>query len=161
MDEIDGFLSQWQQSKPELDPMPLAVLGRIARLMAAFEQVRDAALAPHELKYGEFDVLATLRRQGEPYTLTPTELYRSLLLSSGAVSKRLDKLELAGLITRTPDPSDKRGWLVSLTAAGKEKLEAALQDHTAAQQTLLAKLPTEQQQQLAGLLRSWLQGIEK
>ena len=160
MDQLQQFLTDWAHSKPELDLAPLAVLGRVTRLMSAFEQVRDEALAPFELKYGEFDVLATLRRQGAPYQLTPSVLYRSLLLSSGAISKRLDRLETAGLVTRTPDPQDKRGWLVSLTVAGLDKTEIALAAHTAAQQKLLAMISVDEQQMLAGILSGWLYQIE-
>lgn len=161
MDQLQQFLDDWQRSKPDLDLMPLAVLGRVTRLMALFESIRDQALAPFELKYGEFDVLATLRRQGDPYTLSPTTLYRSLLLTSGAVSKRLDKLETAGLITRTPDPSDRRAWQISLTPLGLERLESALIAHTTAQQKMLALIPLAEQQQLAALLGNWLHQLEQ
>lgn len=161
MDQLQQFLDDWKHSKPDLDLMPLAVLGRVARLMAMFETVRDQALLPFDLKYGEFDVLATLRRQGEPYTLSPTVLYRSLLLSSGAISKRLDKLESAGLISRLPDPIDRRAWQVSLTAQGLLRVEDALQAHTRAQQAMLARIPDENQQQLAALLGNWLQQLEQ
>lgn len=161
MDQLQQFLDDWKYSKPDLDLMPLAVLGRIARLMALFETVRDQALLPFDLKYGEFDVLATLRRQGEPYTLSPTVLYRSLLLSSGAISKRLDKLESAGLISRLPDPADRRAWQISLTAQGLLRVEEALQAHTRAQQAMLARIPAADQQQIAALLGNWLQQLEQ
>lgn len=160
MDQIDRIIAEWQLSKPDLDTMPLAVLGRVARLMTFFETARDSVLARYGIKYGEFDVLVTLRRQGEPYCLTPTQLSQSLLLTTGGISKRLDKLELAGLIAREPDPNDRRGVTIRLTPAGRQLVDDALTPHTDAQLDLLASLPADAQQQLASLLRQWLTALE-
>lgn len=160
MDQIDRIIAEWQHSQPSLDTTPLAVLGRIARLMGYFEQVRDAVLAQHQLKYGEFDVLLTLRRQGEPYTLSPSQLSQSLLLTSGGISKRIDKLENAGLVERLPDDADRRGVMIRLSASGLAKVDQALTPHTNAQLDLLAHLPASDQQALAALLQRWLTALE-
>lgn len=160
MDQIDRIIAEWQHSQPSLDTTPLAVLGRIARLMGYFEQVRDGVLAQHQLKYGEFDVLLTLRRQGEPYTLSPSQLSQSLLLTSGGISKRIDKLENAGLVERLPDDADRRGVMIRLSASGLAKVNQALIPHTDAQLDLLAHLPASDQQALATLLQRWLVALE-
>ncbi len=160
MDQIDRIIAEWQHSQPSLDTTPLAVLGRIARLMGYFEQVRDSVLAQHQLKYGEFDVLLTLRRQGEPYTLSPSQLSQSLLLTSGGISKRIDKLENAGLVERLPDDADRRGVMIRLSDSGLAKVNQALTPHTDAQLDLLAHLPACDQQALATLLQRWLVALE-
>jgi DNA-binding MarR family transcriptional regulator len=112
------------------------------------------------LNSGEFDVLASLRRSGTPYQLTPTELFRTLMLSSGAMTNRLDRLEHAGLIVRLPDPSDRRGTLVGLTARGREIADVAVTAHVANEHRLLDTLSAEEQAQLAQLLRKLLVGLE-
>ena len=161
MDQIDHIIAEWQHSKPTLDTAPLAILGRIARLMTHFEQRRDAVLAEYDLKYGEFDVLLTLRRQGEPYTLSPSQLSASLLLTSGGISKRLDRLEHSGLVLRQPGEHDRRAVSICLTDAGFALVERVLPAHTDTQLALLAALDAGSQQQLAALLRQWLHALER
>lgn len=157
MDKIDLVLAQWQQARPDLDCRSMAVIGRLARLVTHLERPLAANFAAFGLKDGEFDVLATLRRHGAPYQLTPTALYTSLLLTSGAISKRLDRLETAGLIGRHPDPADRRGTLIRLTEQGLAVTDAALAAHVALQDTLLATLDDAEQADLARLLGKWLQ----
>lgn len=118
----------------------MATFGRLARLVALAGPAIDAGLEPYGLKVGEFDVLACLRRSGEPFELTPTALVRQLLLSSGAMTNRLDRLEDLGLIRRRPDPSDRRGVLVALTAKGREKIDRAVEGHVANEQRILSVL---------------------
>jgi DNA-binding MarR family transcriptional regulator len=112
------------------------------------------------LRAGEFDVLATLRRAGKPYSLTPTQLYRSMMLSSGAMTNRLDHLEERGLVRRSPDPDDRLGVLITLTANGFDLIEAAVEAHLAGEEQLLGLLSREDRGHLAATLRALLASME-
>jgi DNA-binding MarR family transcriptional regulator len=159
-DHVDAILEQWRRERPDLDPSPMGVIGRIARAARVLGRALDTTFADFGLNGGEFDVLATLRRAGPPYRLTPTALFTDLMLSSGAMTNRLDRLEQAGLIARIPDPSDRRGTLVGLTTRGQELIDAALVVHLANEQRLLSALSFEEQAQLAQLLRTLLCSLE-
>lgn len=140
---------QWQQQRPDLDGFSMAVIGRLAELSHVIS--RDHLLpffAEHGLQAGEFDLLATLRRAGEPYALMPTALYESAMISSGGMTSRIDRLEKAGLIERRRHPSDRRGILVALTPAGFELIDNMLVAHVANLQRVLAALNDEEKQQL-------------
>ena len=117
-DGVDVILEQWRRERPELDPSPIGVIGRISRLARELEQRLEAVYREHGLEPGWHDVLATLRRTGPPYQLRPTDFAGTLMLTSSGTTKRLDRLEQAGLITRAPDPEDRRGTLITLTEAG-------------------------------------------
>lgn len=160
-DHVDFVVAQWASAMPELDASSMAIFGRMLRLMKHLAKKRAEALAPFGFRDGEFDVLATLRRADAPYRLSPTQLYKSLLVTSGAMTNRLNRLEEEGLIARVADADDKRSTLVTLTPAGLAKIEQALQVHTQTQNALLATLDNRQQQQLAALLRQLLQTAEK
>ena len=138
---------------PELDASSMKIFGRALRLMKHLGKERAQAMAPFGFREGEFDVLATLRRAGEPYCLSPTQLYTSLLITSGAMTNRLNHLEQQGLIRRIADPDDKRSSLVSLTPHGQERIEQALLVHTETQNALLRNLSEAQRAQLESLLR--------
>ncbi|PDO88254.1 MarR family transcriptional regulator [Kosakonia pseudosacchari] len=155
-DHIDFVVSQWDSAMPELDVSSMKIFGRMLRVMKHLATMRAQALEPFGFRDGEFDVLATLRRAGAPYCLSPTQLYRSLLVTSGAMTNRLNHLEEQGLIERINDPNDKRSTLVSLTSHGQERIEQALIVHTATQNTILANLSAEQREQLESLLRQLL-----
>lgn len=159
MDKIDTIISQWRRERPDLDSASIGVIGRLARLVTHVERALADNFARFGLKDGEFDVLATLRRAGAPYQLSPTMLYTTLLLTSGAVSKRLDRLESAGWVERLPDPKDRRGMLIRLSPAGLELIERAMSTHIATQDTALAALAAPQREQLAALLSQWLQSF--
>ena len=131
-------------------------VGGMLRLLEDRAKVRARAMAPSGLREGEFGVLATLRRAGEPYSLSPTQLYKSLLITSGAMTNRLNHLEQQGLIARISDPDDKRSTLVSLTPHGRSLIEQALVVHTATQNSLLENLSLAQREQLGSLLRQVL-----
>ena len=140
---------QWQQQRPDLDGFSMAVIGRLAELSQVIS--RDHLLpffAEHGLQAGEFDLLATLRRAGEPYALMPTALYESAMISSGGMTSRIDRLEKAGLIERRRHPSDRRGILVALTPAGFALIDNMLVAHVANLQRVLAALNDEEKQQL-------------
>lgn len=152
-DAVDVILEQWQRERPDLDRSPMAVVGRIARIAKAHEAVHAATFAQFGLQPDEFDVLATLRRHGAPYELKPRELLRTMMVASGTMTHRLDKLERAGLIERAGDPTDRRGVLVRLTADGKRTVDAAVTAHVAREDELLAPLTPAERKRLADLLR--------
>lgn len=124
-DLIDHAVAQWRRERPDLDPSPLAVISRILTLYKRLEQSADRALAPYGLTLSQFDVLGALFRAGPPYQLSPTQLGRLVIITSGAITNRIDRLELMGLVARTPSQDDRRGLLVGLTPAGLERINAA------------------------------------
>ena len=156
MDEIDRIVDEWNRVRPDLDVSPTHTLQRITRLGllqgASFAKV----FAPHGISFGEYLVLVALRRAGPPYRMNPTALFNAVILSSGAMTNRLDRLEAMGLVERLPDPTDRRGRLVALTDRGLELVDAAVVDHLANEERLLAALDGDEREQLAGLLRKLL-----
>ncbi len=155
-DAVDLILEQWARERPDLDCSPMGVIGRISQLQREVHLAQRETFARHGLDAPSFDVLAALRRAGEPYQLTPTALMRTALVTSGAITQRLDRLEDRGLITRTRSASDGRAVVVTLTAAGRAALDAALPDHLETERGLLAGLSDDDRAQLAGLLRRFL-----
>jgi DNA-binding MarR family transcriptional regulator len=155
-DEIDRIVGQWNKERPDLDVSPTHVLQRITRLSLLQEVTFARVFASHGLTWGEYLVLAALRRAGPPYRMNPTALYGSVLLSSGGMTKRLDHLERAGLVERLPDPADRRGRLVALTDRGRELVDAAVIDHLANQERLLGALSASERGKLSDLLRKLL-----
>ena len=155
-DQVDVILRQWSRERPDLDPAPMGVIGRISRAARYLDQFLQQNFAQFGLNSGDFDVLATLRRHGAPYQLTPTALFSSLMLSSGAMTNRLDRLENAGYIERKPHPSDRRGTLVTLTDQGLEVIDGVVGAHVANEQQLLSSLTADEQTLLAALLRKIL-----
>lgn len=153
---------QWQQEQPDIDAKTMALVGRLLEATHLLERNWFAPLAARfELHNGEFDVLATLRRAGEPHRLTPTRLYEGLMLSSGAMTSRLDRLERKGLIERTPSATDRRSILVGLTPAGITLIDSILPLHIANEQAALASLTQPEQIQLDALLVKLLSGLQK
>ena len=151
---------QWQRELPQLDTRAMQVvgqLGTVAQLMA--RDWLNPLFAEHGLQPGEFDVLATLRRSGAPYALTPTALYEAAMLSSGGMTNRIDRLEKAGLIERQKHPTDRRGVLVALTSEGRELIDKLVLLHVANEQRMLAPLTAREQTQLGQLLAKLLQGM--
>lgn len=155
-DHIDFVIGQWDNAMPELDVSSMKVFGRMLRLMKHVGKARAQALEPFGFREGEFDVLATLRRAGAPYCLSPTQLYKSLLVTSGAMTHRLSRLEQEGFIERIDDPQDKRSTLVGLTPQGQQRIEQALVVHTATQAAMLATLSSAQREALETQLRALL-----
>jgi DNA-binding MarR family transcriptional regulator len=152
-DAVDRITGQWSREMPELALRPMEVFGRIHRISRLTLQ----RIEPVYLRYGigraEFDVIASIRRSGEPYTLSPKQIGATLMLSSGGLTGRLDKLEKAGLVERLPDPNDRRGLRVRLTEAGREAIGHAVADGLDVQTEVLDMLSPEEQETLAGLLR--------
>jgi DNA-binding MarR family transcriptional regulator len=153
VDHVDAIVAQWRQEMPGLDHSPAEVIGRITRLAQLLARQLEPVFTEHGLTDGEFAVLAALRRAGAPYQLTPANLARSLMVTSGGMTKRLTALQQRGLISREPAPRDKRSLPVTLTAAGKDLIETVMPDHMANEKRLLAGMDSTTQQDLAGLLR--------
>ncbi len=152
-DEVDDIVARWQAERPDLDVAPMHVLSRVSRLARHLDRARRAAFAAHGLEAWEFDVLSALRRQGKPYQLSPGALLRATLVTSGTMTNRIDRLAARGLVRRHPDPQDKRGVLVELTAAGMRSVDAAMAGLLDRERGVLGVLPASRQQDLAALLR--------
>ena len=155
-DAVDQILDQWARERPDLDCSPMGIIGRITQLQREVHLAQRATFGRHGLDIPSFDVLAALRRAGPPYQLTPTELMRTALVTSGAITQRLDRLEEKGLITRERSDADGRAVGVTLTHAGRAALDAALPDHLETERRLLEGLPTADRERLADLLRRLL-----
>src|SRR5215212_1374394 len=149
-DGVDDILEQWRRERPDLDASPIGVVGRISRLARELE----ARLEP-----GWHDVLATLRRIGPPFQLRPSDFAGTLMLTSSGTTKRLDRLERAGLIARSPDPEDRRGVVITLTDAGRERIDAVTAAHLDNERALLAGLTDAERGRLADLLRALQLGL--
>jgi len=158
-DGVDEILEQWQRERPELDHSPVGVVGRISRLAREIEARLEPVYREHGLEPGWHDVLATLRRSGPPFQLRPTDLTNASMLTSSGTTKRLDKLESAGLIARSPDPQDRRGTLITLTGAGRELIDALTAAHLANERRILAGLSEDEQRRLTDLLRKLQLGL--
>jgi DNA-binding MarR family transcriptional regulator len=157
-DGVDRITEQWARERPDLDTTAMAVFGRIFRLARRAGDEVEQAYAAFGIGRAEFDVLATLRRAGVPYELSPGALAASMMLSTGGTTARLDRLEKAGLAERRPSPTDRRGVLVRLTPRGREVVDRAVGAGLERQRDLLAHLPPADQQRLADLLRKALDG---
>ncbi|MBO9466221.1 MarR family transcriptional regulator [Tropicibacter sp. R15_0] len=160
MDHVDKITAQWNAARPDLDVGPMGPIGRMARLSQHLHVGHAALFAKHGLNNASFDVLATLRRAGAPYALTPKALLAQTMVTSGTMTNRLDRLEQAGLITRNPDPNDGRGFLVQLTDHGFDVIEQAVSAHVANQAQMISALTCEERELLNTLLKKWLGGFE-
>ncbi|MCX4424143.1 MULTISPECIES: MarR family winged helix-turn-helix transcriptional regulator [Streptomyces] len=157
-DPVDAIIEQWATVRPDLDTAAMEVFGRVFRLARTMGDRMEKAYAPYGISRGEFDVLATLRRSDAPYTLSPRQLSATLMLTTGGMTGRLDKLERAGLLRRSPDPHDRRGLQVTLTDKGLRLIDEAVGAGLAVQTEALAHLDEERAGQLAALLRELLMG---
>jgi DNA-binding MarR family transcriptional regulator len=153
-DEVDRLVEAWSRERPDLDVAPLEVLSRVSRLARHLDLARRTAFAAHGLEPWEFDVLASLRRSGEPYALSPGQLVAQTLVSSGTMTNRVDRLAARGLVERRPDPTDGRGVRVHLTTDGAHVVDAALTDLLRQEEGILAALPAPRRQELGDLLRA-------
>ena len=160
-DEVDGLLADWARERDDLDVSPLAVLSRVTRLGRHLDRIRTSVFSGHGVEAWEFEVLSALRRAGPAGGLSPGALIRSTLVSSGAMTNRLDRLEASGLVVRRPNPGDRRGVLVGLTERGRGVAEACLEDLVAAEDALLGPLSPGERDALARLLRTLLLPLEQ
>ncbi|MFE2476476.1 MarR family transcriptional regulator [Streptomyces sp. NPDC059389] len=152
-DAVDAIIEQWHAVRPDLDVAPMAVFGRIYRIARAMGDAVERAYAPYGISRGEFDVVATLRRSGAPYTLSPRQLSATLMLTTGGMTGRLDKLEKAGLLGRKPDPHDRRGLQVTITDRGLALIDEAVAAGLEVQHAALRGLGEEEAALLTDLLR--------
>ena len=160
-DAVDAIIDQWRRECPNLEPAPMGVFGRVTRINALAGDEIERVFRRHGLTGADFDVLAALRRAGPPYRLTPTAMSRSMMVSSGGMTKRLNRLETRGLVSRVPAPGDRRSTLVELTDSGRELLDATVGEHLANEDRLLAALSPADRDALVDLLRTLLLGFER
>lgn len=160
-DEVDRIVEAWQRERADLDVAPLHILSRVSRLARHLDLARGSAFAEHGLEGWEFDVLSALRRAGEPYELSPGQLVQQTLVTSGTMTNRVDRLERRGLVRRSPDPNDRRGVIVALTAAGRTVVDSAMADLLERERLLLRELPASEQDDLADFLRRLLAPFER
>jgi DNA-binding MarR family transcriptional regulator len=159
-DHVEQLLEQWRRERPDIDASPMGVVARISRLARILDRRVAEGYAEFGLNTAQFGVLAALRRAGPPYCLSPTALYSSLLVTSGAMTNRLERLTAAGYVRRVPDARDGRSLLVALTPKGKRLIDRVVTEHYDQERALLAALTDEQQHELAALLRVLLLSFE-
>ncbi|HJV90049.1 MAG TPA: MarR family transcriptional regulator [Holophagaceae bacterium] len=160
MDRAEAASKQWARERPDLPSLPIETIGRLLDAAARVERNHmNPLLQEAELHVGEFDVLTPLRRAGAPYMLSPTQLYESAMISSGGMTNRLDRLERAGMIQRHPDPNDRRGRLIALTAAGKRKIDELIGPMVELEARLISVLTPKEQKSLNALLKKLIAGL--
>ncbi len=160
-DHVERLRAAWARELPTVETLGMAIVGRARRITLALRPEIEAVFGRHGLDAGEFDVLATLRRAGEPYRLRPTALYSALMVSSAGMADRLARLAAAGLVRRERDPDDGRSLLVELTPRGRDVVEAAFQEDMAVEQRVVELLSPEEAGQLAALLAKLARAIER
>jgi DNA-binding MarR family transcriptional regulator len=159
-DEVDTLVAAWRRERPDLDTAPMEVLSRVSRLAHHLDRRRAAAFSAHGLERWEFDVLAALRRSGAPYQLTPGQLLRETLVTSGTMTNRVDRLVDRNLVSRYDHPGDRRGVLVRLTDQGRESVDAALADLLDAERAMLSRVSDADLSQLVATLRQLMAWAE-
>lgn len=160
MDHVDRILEQWNRERPDLDVEPMGLIGRFKRLSRHLARGMEQTFREHGLNLASFDVLATLRRSGEPYRLSPGELMASTMVTSGTMTHRIDQLVESGYVERISNPADGRSFLIGLTEEGFQVIEAAVTDHVATQHRLTAGLSPSEFRRLNRLLRKFLESVE-
>jgi DNA-binding MarR family transcriptional regulator len=160
MDRVDVILAQWRRERPDLDTGPMGLIGRIRRVAAHLSRGMEKTFAAHGLNGASFDVLATLRRSGPPYALSPGDLLETMMITSGTMTNRIDQLEKAGLVARAHNPEDRRSVIISLTDKGFATIDAAVTAHVATQARLVAALSSEERAMLNAVLGKYMAGFE-
>ncbi|WP_272687006.1 MarR family winged helix-turn-helix transcriptional regulator [Providencia sp. PROV149] len=160
MDRIDKITQQWANQRPDLDISSMGLIGRLSNIVFHLTREMEKVFAQFGLNRSSFDVLATLRRAGSPYTLSPGDMLTTLMVTSGTMTNRIDQLEKIGLVARHPNPEDGRGFLVSLTDSGLALIDQAIEKHVANQARLVEGLSPEEQASLNQILRVFLASLE-
>ena len=153
-DDVDRLIAAWRRERPDMDVSPMQVLSRVTRLALHLDRARKQAFADHDLESSEFDVLSALRRAGKPYQLSPGQLVQETLVTSGTMTNRVDRLVRKGLVERLPDPADRRGVQVRLTAPGREAVDGAIDSLLEHEHELLVGLSADEATALADALRT-------
>jgi DNA-binding MarR family transcriptional regulator len=159
-DTVARIVDRWREISPELDPTPMLVVGRISRLAALIDERLRPPFAAADLANGDFDLLAALRRQGPPCAASPGELAEAMLVTTGATTKRIDRLEQRGYVTRRTAPHDGRGRVIGLTAAGRRLVDKLMPTHLANEAAILAPLGATERARLARLLGEMAASLE-
>lgn len=160
LDHVGRIQAEWHRERPDLDVSPQGVIGRLHRVGVLLSDQLNAVYQRFGLSEGEFDVLAALRRAGDPFERAPGELAAFTMVTTGAMTKRLDRLEAAGLLTRRPSAADGRGRVVALTPAGRALIDEAFAAHMRNEHRVLADLSPTEAAQLEELLTTWLARLE-
>jgi DNA-binding MarR family transcriptional regulator len=160
LDHVGRIQAEWHRERPDLDVSPQGVIGRLHRVGVLLSDQLNAVYQRFGLSEGEFDVLAALRRAGDPFERAPGELATFTMVTTGAMTKRLDRLEAAGLLTRRPSAADGRGRVVALTPAGRALIDEAFAAHMRNEHRVLADLSPTEAAQLEELLTTWLARLE-
>ncbi|WP_100158233.1 MarR family winged helix-turn-helix transcriptional regulator [Proteus columbae] len=160
MDRIDNITKQWQRERPDLDISPMGLIGRLGNITLHLSREMEKVFSQFGLNTSSFDVLATLRRAGDPYTLSPGEMLSTLMVTSGTMTNRIDQLEKAGWVIRKVNPEDGRGFLVSLTPEGLKLINKVIEAHVENQKRLISGLSQQEQQALNQLLKVFLNTLE-
>jgi DNA-binding MarR family transcriptional regulator len=160
LDHVARIQEQWRRERPDVDVSPQAVFGRLHRLADRTREELEVEFRRRGLGEGEFDVMAALRRAGPPYELAPGELARHTMVTTGAATKRIDRLVAAGLVTRRVSDDDARGRVIGLTPAGKRVIDEAFTAHMANEHRLLQPLTEKERRDLERLLTKWLGAFE-
>ena len=161
-DRVETLIDQWRRERPDLDGdlEAMATIGRLGRLVSLMTAEIESVFEAHGLTIADFDVLAALRRAGDPFVLRPTDLARQLMLSPAGMTGRLDRLDRAGLVERRPDPDDRRSWLIQLSEQGRRVVDAAVSDHVANEARLLAPLTRAQRRGLDEAVHTLLDALD-
>jgi DNA-binding MarR family transcriptional regulator len=160
-DKLDELIDQWKVERPDLEPEVMATVGRVLTVAALIDRQLGAAAGEHGLDRGQGDVLFTLRRSGKPYRLSPSELVASMLVTSGTMTNRLDRLEAQGLIERRPNPEDRRGMDVQLTTKGLRLVDDLITEHVENEEEMLSSLGAKDRDQLDRIMRKLLAGLNQ
>ncbi|MGA9277353.1 MarR family winged helix-turn-helix transcriptional regulator [Ilumatobacter sp.] len=161
LDRVDEIVEQWKVQRPDLDTSGMAIIGRLARLERQIRPLLDDVFERHDLESWEFDVLATLLRSGDPHQLTPGRLLESTMVTSGAMTNRLDRLERRGLVRRSKSPDDGRQVLVTLTEPGRTVVDRAVTDHAENERRIVGAMSADERRELTALLRRLQIAVEQ
>ncbi|HKU95340.1 MAG TPA: MarR family transcriptional regulator [Vineibacter sp.] len=161
MDRVDDIIAQWKRERPDLNVRPMELIGRLRRISQHLSREMDKTFAQHGLTGASFDVLATLRRSGPPYSLSPGDLLATMMITSGTMTHRIDQLEKAGLVERAHNPADGRGVIIALTRRGLALIDTAVAAHVQTQARLTAALSKQEYAALNAMLRKYLAVFEE
>lgn len=161
MDHVDFITDQWARERPDLDVSAMGIIGRVARLYLAYQEAMQVTFSRYGLNAAKFDVLATLRRSGAPYRLSPGDLLKATMVASGTMTNRISRLEAEGLVLRLINPDDSRSFLIELSADGLALIDRVVEDHVATQERLLAGMPKQERTALKTLLSRAQAAVEK